>query len=536
MRHRLAVTSAIAVGVAAALLPGSWCGPAAAAARGTHAVPPGLAAAIHARLGPGSINSRAVLGSTIAPEFGFALALSADGTTALVGADGANDQKGAAYVFHVSDAGLWSSTDTPAAVLTSTSSYFFGLAVALSADGTTAFVGALYPGHGAVYVFHVSAEDAWSSSSTPNAVLTASGGDLGSVGLAVSSDGTALIVGAPFRDSELGGAYIFHAASESAWASTSTPTASLTNAAETHPAGTCCGAGYAVAMSADGTTVLVSDADNPSGVRAYVFHAPSEDAWTTSSTPTAILSDANITEPSDYDVPLALSGDGTVAFLGSSGFNNATGVVDVFHTSAEAAWVSTSTPTATLTVAGGSSGDGFGTRLAVSADGTTAVVTAVGVNASRGAAYIFRVADEAAWASSSAPTATLTKSGALADDTFGSAALSADGATVLGGAPGVRSVTGAAYVFHVSAASSWSSSSTPTAALTVSALERCVVPRLKGRTVRAARSALKARSCRLGRVTRVHARRGRRGRVISQSEEPGVRLAVGTKIAVKIKK
>ena len=180
-------------------------------------------------------------------------------------------------------------------------------------------------------------------------------------------------------------------------------------------------------------------------------------------------------------------------------------------------------------------GPSLGETVSLSADGTTALVGAID-GWERGGAYIFRVANEAAWASTSAPTATLTNSGAHAGDGLGFAALSADGATAVIGAPEVRFETGAVDLFHASDASAWASSSTPTAILTNSALNRCVVPRLKGLTVRAAKARLTARSCRLGRVTRVHVTRGKRGRVIYQSRKPGTRPAVGTRVAVKVKK
>src|SRR5205823_883332 len=107
--------------------------------------------------------------------------MSADGTTALVSADGVGHFKGAAYVFHVSDGGSWASTATPTATLTNkpgpAPEQFFGRSIALSADGTTAVVGAPIAGSdatGRIYVFHVSAENAWASSSTPTATLKVS--------------------------------------------------------------------------------------------------------------------------------------------------------------------------------------------------------------------------------------------------------------------------------------------------------------------------------------------------------------------------
>jgi hypothetical protein len=535
--RRFAVASAIAVVATAAFLPGAGFGASAAAARaGQMKIPAGLADAIHARLGAGVIRTSAAARSTLDPHMGIGVALSADGTTALVGAPGVAGFKGAAYIFHASDAGSWSSSGTPVATLTtnhgSTHGYF-GFAVGLSADGTTAFVGAPVAGthaSGAIYVFHVSAEDAWSSSSTPTATLTVNGSFLFGISLGLSSDGTTLVAGVPFYQNLSGGAVVFHAASEAGWASTSIPTAILTNADQSEDDGA---VGFAVAISGDGTTALVSDAGNPNGGGALLYHASAEDAWATSSTPTAILSDSNIPEGYELGSAVALSGDGTVALLGAYGVNSKTGAVDVFHSSG--AWTSTSTPTATLTAAGGSSNSEFGVNVVLSTDGKTALVLADGVAAFRGAAYIFHVSDEGAWASSSTPTATLTKTGAHARDFLGIGVLSADGATALVGAPGVRKNTGAAYVFHASDASSWASSSAPNATLTNDALAHCVVPKLKGLRLPVAKFALAVGRCNLGRVTKVHVAH-KKGRVLAQNRKAGRRLAIGAKVGVRVGK
>jgi hypothetical protein len=541
--RRFVVATAIAVVATAAFLPGSGFGsPAAAARLGQMQIPPRLAAAIHARLGAGTIRSgSAARALPPGPNLGIAVALSADGTTALVGAPGVAGNIGAAYIFHATAAGSWSSSATPVATLSKhgLGKDLFGVAVALSADGMTAFVsaplaGSSSVGAGAIYAFHASAEDAWSSSSTPAATLTANGAALLGFSLALSPDGTTLVAGAPFRNRLAGGAYVFHAASAGAWASTSTPTALLTYGAQS---GGDLGVGFAVAISGDGTTVLVSDDGNSGGGDAYLYHAPAETAWASSSTPTAILSHAGSGTDDGLGGAVALSGDGTLALLGASGANSNTGAVDVFHSSGEAAWTSTSTPTAVLTNAAGSTGDGLGDNLAVSTDGTTALVLALGVSGRRGAAYIFRTSDEGAWVSTSAATATLTYGGARAKDLLGIGMLSSDGATALVGAPYVRLQTGAAYVFHASDASSWVSSATPNASLTDDALAACVVPKLKGLKLPVANAALAAGRCSLGRVTKVHSSsKHKKGRVLSQGRKPGRRLAINAKVGLRVGK
>jgi beta-lactam-binding protein with PASTA domain len=63
---------------------------------------------------------------------------------------------------------------------------------------------------------------------------------------------------------------------------------------------------------------------------------------------------------------------------------------------------------------------------------------------------------------------------------------------------------------------------------------RCVVPNLKGQTVRIARELLAANRCRLGRVTRAYSRRAKRGRIVTQSRRFGIRLARETKVNVVV--
>jgi hypothetical protein len=537
MHRRLVTASAIAVVLGAAFLTGSGARSSAAAVRGAKEIPAGLAAAIHARFGAGSIRSGWAARVAEGPGFGYSVSLSADGTTALVGTPDAGPystvfkicchwRNGEAYVFHVSSAGAWSSTDTPTATLTPNNPATFGAGgdVALSADGTTAFV--LAPsdgGRGVIYIFHVAAEDAWVSSSKPKATLTSNYIYLGP--LAVSSDGTTLVANAPYADEYGGTAVVFHVSSESAWATTSTQTATLTNEA----------GGGGVAISGDGKTVLLSDyANYESGGGASLFHVDAENAWTDSSTPNAILSDDSITaENTWFGGALALSNDGTVALVSSS-----VGTVDVFHVDSAADWASTSSPTAVLTNAGGLADDYFGADVKVSSDGTTALVDAPGL-AKRGGAYIFHVSAEGAWATTSAPTATLTDSNAEATGTLGQAeALSGDGTTVLLGEPDVNWETGEANVFHGESASSWLTSSTPTAKLTNSALPKphCVVPHLVGKTLFRAKETLSYTNCLLGKVKKVHSTKKNKGRVFWQSRAPKRHIPPGSKITIKVGK
>jgi hypothetical protein len=425
-------------------------------------------------------------------QFATAVALSADGTTALVGAPSAqvdgSGNIGAAYVFHSSSEKAWPPTPKPVATLSNsaTSDDSFGNAVALSSDGTTALIGdaGVEDSTGAAYIFHTSSEKAWSSSSTPKASLT-NGNDevndgLGS-SLILSADGTTALLDA-FGDGNSdipGSAYIFHSSSESVWSSSSSPVATLTDAANGLGDD-----GYAVALSADGTTALVgysypynNTAENYVDT-VSVFHTTSEGAWSSNSVSVATLTNG---VPSDYTYgdSLALSADGTTAFIGDTNINDDSGAVYVYHVSSEEAWssasTSISTATATLSVAS-ETGDWFGWGISVSEDGTTAIV-GNGEFASDsdscddsavGAVYVFHVSSESAWKNATSPTATITDPGDTASDCFGAAVtLSADGTTALIGAFGADE----AYIFRASSESVWRNTSSPKATLTDSAAD-----------------------------------------------------------------
>jgi hypothetical protein len=61
----------------------------------------------------------------------------------------------------------------------------------------------------------------------------------------------------------------------------------------------------------------------------------------------------------------------------------------------------------------------------------------------------------------------------------------------------------------------------------------CIVPRLRGRTLAAAKRALKRAGCRLGNVSKRRAHR-RRGTVLAQSKTPGRKLPRGTRVALTL--
>jgi uncharacterized delta-60 repeat protein len=64
----------------------------------------------------------------------------------------------------------------------------------------------------------------------------------------------------------------------------------------------------------------------------------------------------------------------------------------------------------------------------------------------------------------------------------------------------------------------------------------CVVPKLKGKTLRAAKLAIRKASCSVGKVTKAFSATVKKGRVIYQTPKPGKKLATGAKVKLKASK
>jgi len=64
----------------------------------------------------------------------------------------------------------------------------------------------------------------------------------------------------------------------------------------------------------------------------------------------------------------------------------------------------------------------------------------------------------------------------------------------------------------------------------------CVVPKVKGKKLAAAKSAIKRAHCSVGKVTKAFSARVKKGRVISQKPSPGKKLAAGSKVKLKVSK
>jgi hypothetical protein len=302
--------------------------------------------------------------------FGGSVALSSDGNTMAVGAqnedssasgvdgDETNDgstNSGAVYVFARGTGGAWtqqaylkaSNTDADPAFAED----FFGLAVAISADGNTLAVGATREDSiasgvngdetdnsaqfaGAVYVFTRDNDGVWTQQAYVKA-STADVVDLFGRSVAVSADGDTMAVGAFLESSaatgingnqfdntalDAGAAYVF-TRSSGVWTQQAYIKPSNTDADDRF--------GFRVALSADGATLAVSAQNEDSaatGVNgddlddsavdagaAYVFTRDTGGVWTQQ----AYIKAANAEAADHFGTSADLSSDGNTLLVGA---------------------------------------------------------------------------------------------------------------------------------------------------------------------------------------------------------------------------
>jgi hypothetical protein len=358
-------------------------------------------------------------------EFGRSVAVSDDGTTAIVGAPrGANVEQaeadtGAAHVLELADGG-W----TRRATFTATESDsdevdLFGSSVSISGDGTTAVVGAHGLTDDSAYVFGRS-DGEWR-----RRTVLEGGFETTNFGrsTALSGDGATAAVGAPTDDEpngeRAGSVYVFERSGGS-WDRQQKLAADDGGEGDEF--------GGAVAMSDDGSTVLVGAKrdDDPHGYEggsAYVFDREGG-TWTQRSK--LVADDGEDRER--FGDTVALSGDGTTVLVG---LGEGVALPVYVYERGDGGW----TQRTKVTPRQEGFPSEFGRSLSVARDGTVAVVGAPGADSANGAgagsAYVFGRGD-GEWTQWD----DLLAADGDDEDQFGrSVSLSNDGTTVVAGAP-----------------------------------------------------------------------------------------------------
>ena len=275
-------------------------------------------------------------------HLGATVALSSDGNTALVGAPRDNAFQGAAFVF-TRTGSVWSQQGPPLKGSEGLVNPFFGSAVALSADGNTALIGGSGDnnGKGAAWVF-TRTGSTWTQQGPKLTGSEETGPQPGfGVAVALSAEGNLAMVGGP---NETVGTTIVDGA---VWAFSRSAGKWSQQGPKITAKGECCAGaeggqfGWSIALSAAGTTAMIGapieeEEGKGGGERGavYAFTRSRVKQWSQQGskiTPTGEIGEGQ------FGLSVALSAEGNTALVGAPWDNNAHG----FGPGTGAAWVFT---------------------------------------------------------------------------------------------------------------------------------------------------------------------------------------------------
>ncbi len=374
---------------------------------------------------------------------GWSVALSGDGNTAVVGGIGDAGGTGAVWAFLRTN-GVWSQQGGKIVGAGYSGSSAQGQSVSLSTDGNTAMLGG--PGdslsRGASWIFTRNA-GTWSQQGSK---LVGSGGVNGDYGsnqggaVSLSSDGKSGLVGAPMDNAGAGASWLF-VRNGTLWSQQGAKfvgSGARGNAQQ----------GESVSVSSDGNTAIIGGPNDSIGVGAAWVFTRSNGTWGQQGS--KLVGSGGI-GTCFQATSVALSSDGIRAVIGAPGDSGGAGAAWVFARSSPE-WQQEGTR---LVGAGGINGTGGsrqGQSVSVSEDGSTLIIGGPGDSAGTGAAWVF-TRSAAGWTQQAKK---LVGTGAAGKAGQGeSVSLSADGNTAIIGGPADSGGGGACWVF-VRSAGAWS--------------------------------------------------------------------------------
>lgn len=239
---------------------------------------------------------------------GLFVALSADGDTAILGGQHDNSNAGAAWVF-VRSNGLWSQQGGKLVGTGAVGAAGQGTSVSVSADGNTALIGG--PGDnsnvGAVWIFTRNA-GVWSQQGSKLVGPGAVGPSAQGFAAALSGDGNTALVGGILDNSDVGAAWIF-VRNNGSWA----PYGNKLVGTGSQGGGD---QGYSVSLSADGSTAAIGGNSDATGFGAVWVFALNNTVWTQQGA--KLVGTGNAGKP-ELGTSVALSGDGDTLVVGGMG-------------------------------------------------------------------------------------------------------------------------------------------------------------------------------------------------------------------------
>ncbi len=359
---------------------------------------------------------------------GYSVAIAADGNTAIVSGYGDDSYVGAAWVYTLVG-GAWLQEGNKLVGTGAIGPCRQGKSVAISADGSTAIVGGPYDSFnvGAAWVYTRSA-GAWSQQGTKLVGADAVGSAAQGWSVAISGDGNTAIVGGLWDGGNAGASWVF-TRSGGVWSQQGSKLVGTGAVGAAYQ-------GYSVAISTDGNTAVVGGAgDNYLAGAVWVF-TRNAGVWTQQG---GKLVGGGAVGTAYQGCSVAVSGDGNTAIVGGTGDDYDAGAAWVF-TRSGGAW---SQQGAKLVGAGADGNAAQGWSVAISADGTTAIVGGPSDNLAAGAAWVFARSGEG-WCQLGGK---LVGAGAVGAANQGAVAISGDGTTAILGGVYDDSKAGAAWVF-----------------------------------------------------------------------------------------
>lgn len=291
---------------------------------------------------------------------GNAVALSADGNTAIVGGYYDNNGIGAAWVF-TRNGNNWTQQGTKLLGTGAIGQCWQGCSVALSADGNTAIIGGSYDSIavGAAWVFKRSGNN-WTQQGNKLVGSGRIGWSNQGTSVSLSADGNTAIVGGYYDNNAIGAAWVFTRSGNN-WiqqGSKLVGTSTIGNYAYQ---------GASVKLSADGNTAIIGGYGDNSYVGAAWVFTRSGNNWTQQG---GKLVGNGAVGRSCQGNSISISADGNTAVVGGFGDNTNTGATWIFCRTNNT-WSQIGNK---LIGIGLSNQSQQGVSVAISADGNTAIV------------------------------------------------------------------------------------------------------------------------------------------------------------------
>ncbi len=317
---------------------------------------------------------------------GYAVALSADGSTAIVGGLGDGNKVGAAWIF-VNSGGVWTQQGDKLVGNGATGTSYQGSSVALSADGNTAVVGGDGDNSnaGAAWVFTRDSFGVWSQQGPKLVGAGAVGNAEQGTSVSISADGNTVLVGGPIDNATvdgLGAVWIFTRDGLGNWSQQGSKLVGTGNVGDSKQ-------GFFAALSGDGNTAIVGGYRDDSNTGAAWIFTRSAGAWSQQGDK---LVGTGAVGSAEQGVSVSLSADGDTAIVGGNVDNgrigNSVGAAWIF-TRSRGVWTQLGDKLVGTGIEAGSYGVSQGYAVALSADASTAIVGGLADNNLLGAAWVF---------------------------------------------------------------------------------------------------------------------------------------------------